>query len=66
MTDDEHEFADAVVRLLGDATRRSALSRRAVDLIQRLPTWDEAAKTLVGSWHRMAAGAATGAAEGLV
>lgn len=65
MTDDDHEFADAVVRLLGDAGRRSALSRRAVDLIQRLPTWDEAAKTLMDSWQRMAAGDAVTKDAGL-
>jgi glycosyltransferase involved in cell wall biosynthesis len=65
MTDDDHEFADAVVRLLGDAGRRSALSRRAVDLIQRLPTWDEAAKTLMDSWQHMAAGDAVTKDAGL-
>jgi polysaccharide biosynthesis protein PslH len=54
LADGEHEFADAVVRLLGDAIARSTLSRRAVDLIRRLPTWDEAAKILLGEWQRTA------------
>ena len=53
---DEREFADAVVGLLGDAARRDALSRRAVEVIRQLPTWDEAAKALIGSWQRTAAG----------
>jgi glycosyltransferase involved in cell wall biosynthesis len=55
MADDEHEFADAVVGLLRDAVRRDTLSRRAVELIHQLPTWDEAAKALIGSWQRTAA-----------
>jgi glycosyltransferase involved in cell wall biosynthesis len=61
VADDEHEFADAVVALLGDAGRRSVLSSRAVDLIQGLPTWDQAAKILLGHWQRAAAQRVTGA-----
>jgi polysaccharide biosynthesis protein PslH len=53
-TDDENEFAVAVVRLLGDAAHRSMLSGRAADLVQRLPTWDEAAKILLDQWRRAA------------
>jgi polysaccharide biosynthesis protein PslH len=59
MTDDEHEFAAAVVGLLGDATRRAALSRRAVELVHQLPTWDEAAMALIGGWQRAAARSVT-------
>jgi glycosyltransferase involved in cell wall biosynthesis len=62
LADGEDAFADAVVALLGDAHRRSALSRRAAELIQELPTWDEAAKILLNHWQRAAAGRVTGAA----
>jgi polysaccharide biosynthesis protein PslH len=55
MTDDGLEFADAVVGLLSDAVRRDALSRRAAELIHQLPTWDEAAKALIGCWQLTAA-----------
>jgi polysaccharide biosynthesis protein PslH len=52
MTDDEHEFAGAVVSLLGDPVGRDALSRRAAELVHQLPTWDEAAKALIDCWQR--------------
>ncbi|MEH1098445.1 glycosyltransferase family 4 protein [Micromonospora sp. CPCC 205561] len=54
LADGHQEIADAVVRLLHDPARRNQLSRRAVDLIRGLPTWDEAAKMLLDGWQRAA------------
>ncbi|HKG43299.1 MAG TPA: glycosyltransferase [Gaiellaceae bacterium] len=64
VADDPARFAEACARLLLDRESRRSLERRATRLAETLPTWDEAAATLLDCYHELAAAPAMADAEG--
>ncbi|MFF4433738.1 glycosyltransferase [Streptomyces sp. NPDC001513] len=50
VADDPRSMADAIVALLQDPYGRRRLAARAVRALDSLPTWDQAAETLLRNW----------------
>jgi glycosyltransferase involved in cell wall biosynthesis len=55
LADDPDQFADQVIVLLRDSAGRRSLERAAVEFARKLPTWNEAARSLEACYSELLA-----------